>query len=465
MPEQPDTKLSGVLKISESGEITVDLAGIFVNPDVTSRTIGALDTLIGEETAPDPRRILGHLKKGGRITLDRCLWQNRSLSLPSGLSTSTVLAELAVVGAHYGENEEARFSEFSFSIEGLDDWISKSGIAFEQDLTDIENWEVLIRVHRPDDIMIHLPSDGELRFKFDFTFPSVSIPVTKASVQQNAVAMVKLREPQPIKCFSYLAIKLCHFLTLALNQSVSLKLMTGYLDVVTTGGENRRMPLQIYGQFAPWAEKKPTIRLQEILFRYPHVASQLDNMIRRWFENYETFEPAFNLYFSVRAQPSQFVDTKILWLSQALETLHRRSSDETEMPAEEFSSLVESVIQGCPKSRREWLGYRLHYANALSFRHRIERLLKPFERWFGDHEEPGSLVNRACDTRNYLTHYDEANTRNRATGSDEMFKLYEKLETLFQLHLLKLIGFDTSSIDAIIEGNHGLRRRLGIRDS
>ena len=255
MPEQPDTKLSGVLKISESGEITVDLAGIFVNPDVTSRTIGALDTLIGEETAPDPRRILGHLKKGGRITLDRCLWQNRSLSLPSGLSTSTVLAELAVVGAHYGENEEARFSEFSFSIEGLDDWISKSGIDFEQDLTDIENWEVLIRVHRPDDIMIHLPSDGELRFKFDFTFPSVSIPVTKASVQQNAVAMVKLREPQPIKCFSSLAIKLCHFLTLALNQSVSLKSMTGYLDVVTTGGENRRMPLQIYGQFAPWAEK------------------------------------------------------------------------------------------------------------------------------------------------------------------------------------------------------------------
>ena len=37
-----------------------------------------------------------------------------------------------------------------------------------------------------------------------------------------------------------------------------------------------------------------------------------------------------------------------------------------------------------------------------------------------------------CDTRNYLTHYDETTTGNRATGSDEMFELYGKLD-LFQL--------------------------------
>ena len=62
-------------------------------------------------------------------------------------------------------------------------------------------------------------------------------------------------------------------------------------------------------------------------------------MMGKWFENYETFEPAFNLYFALRTQPSQFLDTKILWLTQALETLHRRSSDETEMSEEEFASL------------------------------------------------------------------------------------------------------------------------------
>ena len=63
--------------------------------------------------------------------------------------------------------------------------------------------------------------------------------------------------------------------------------------------------------------------------------------------------------------------------------------------------------------------------------------------------------------RNYLTHYDETTTGKRATGSDELFELYEKLEALFQLHLLSLIGLDAPAIDSIIHGNRGLRRRLG----
>ena len=265
-----------------------------------------------------------------------------------------------------------------------------------------------------------------------------------------------------MKHLSSLAVKLCHFLTLALDQPVSIQSMTGYLEQETAEKENRRLPVKIYGQFAPWPEKTPTIRWHDALFRYPHVASELDNMMRTWFENYELLEPAFNLYFASRTQPSQFLDTKILWLSQALETLHRRRSDETEMSEEEFASLRESVMKSCPPSRRQWLSHRLLYANELSFRHRIQRLLEPLERWFGDRAERGAFVNTVCDTRNYLTHYDETTTRNRATGSDELFELYGKLEALFQLHLLRLAGLDNTSIDSIVQENRGLRRRLDV---
>ena len=457
LPEQPDTQLSGVLKISESSEITVDLAGAFGNPLVTPRRFDVSTTPSREEPASDPRRIVGILQRGGRITLDRCLWQNTSFSLPSGLSTSTVFAELAFVGAEYGEEEETLFSEFSFSVEGLDTWLSISGIETEQD---IANQKGLIRFHVPDDITLDLPYDSEMSFRFGLTFPSVSVLRTEAAVQQTVQALVKLRDPHPIEYFSSLAFKLCNFLTLALDQAVSVQSMTGYLSQETAEKENHRIPVKVYGQFAPWPEKNPTIRWHDVLFRYPNVASQLDNMMGKWFENYEIFEPAFNLYFASRTQPSQFLDTKLLWLTQALETLHRRSSDETEMPEEEFASLRESVMQSCLQSRRQWLNDRLHYANELSFRHRIERLLEPVRRWFDDHRKRRAFVSRVCDTRNYLTHYDEATTGNRATGADEMFELYGKLEALFQLHLLSLIGLDAQAIDSIIQGNRGLRRRL-----
>ena len=69
LPEQPDTQLSGVLKISESSEITVDLAGAFGNPLVTPRRFDVSTTPSREEPASDPRRIVGILQRGGRITL------------------------------------------------------------------------------------------------------------------------------------------------------------------------------------------------------------------------------------------------------------------------------------------------------------------------------------------------------------------------------------------------------------
>ena len=457
LPEQPDTKLSGVLKISELGEITVDLAGMFGDPLVTPRRLGVSARPSEDEAAPDPGRIVGILERGGRLTLDRCLHQKGRFSLPGHVSTSTVSAELALVGAEYSKGEEVLFSEFRFSVEGLDAWLSISGIEIEPNTASRGG---LIRYHVPDDIPVHVPTEAELRFRFGLTLPSVSVPITVATVQQTAEVQIKLREPRPIEYFSSMAFKLCNFLTLVLDEAVSIQSMTGYLDQETTGGESRRVPVKLYGQFAPWPEKKPTIRLHYALFRYPQVAIQLDNIMGKWFENYETFEPAFNLYFALRAQPSQFLDTKILWLCQALETFHRRSSDETEMSEEEFASLRKLVMQNCPPNRKQWLGPRLR--NELSFRDRIKRLLGPLNRWFGDVEKREAFVKIVCDTRNYLTHYDEATTKNRAIGSDEQFELYEKLEALFQLHLLGQLGFDDLLIDSIIQGNRRLRRRLGI---
>ena len=463
LPGQIDTQLHGVLKITESGEITVDLAGTFGSPLVTPREFRRPAGPNEGESSPDPGRVLGNLRKGGLITLDRCLRNRSNFSLPSRLSTSTISAELAFVGAGYEEGEEALFSEFSFSVEGLDDWLTLSGIGveFEQDT---ENSKGSIRFDTPHDIALLLASDTEMRFRFGLTFSRITAPLTEATVRQSASVLVKLKEPRPIKHFSSLAYKFCNFMTFALDQAVSIESMTGYLEQDTADERNRRFPIKVYGQFGPWPERKPRIRWHTALFLYPQVASNLEEIMGRWFESYESFESAFNLYFATRAQPSQFLDAKILWLTQALETLHRRSSEETEMPDEEFRDLVESLKQHCPPTRLRWLLDRLRYDNELSFRNRIRRLLNPVEKWFGDEGERKAFVRRVSDTRNYLTHYDESSTPNRATGGGELFELYEKLEALFQLHVLLLLGFDDSAIQAAVHRNRALGRKLEFRD-
>ena len=405
----------------------------------TPHMIGIAEMLNGGDS--NVGRVVGVLQDGGPVTLDGCLSQNARLSWPGGLSSSTLFAHRALVGAEYEGLEKALFTEFGFSVEGLDTWLTISG--FETEL-DIPHRKGQIHFNLPDDISIDLSGDFSLRFGFGLTFPSVSAVRTEAVVTQTVQAIVKVEEPQTIEYFSAIAFKLCNFLTLALDEAVCIQSMTGYIDREADGNLKNKVVAQIYGQCAPWTERKPKIRSHEALFLYPNIINQQDATLVNWFENYEKYEPAFDLYFASKTYSSLVLDTKILWLTQALEALHRRSTTETEMPVEEFNNLRQAVMRNCPIERHDWLKGKLRFNNELSLRKRMFRLLEPFERWFGNKKACRTFVNEVCATRNYLTHYDEVPTGNRASGSGEMFELFGKLEALLQLHLLKLAGLETS---------------------
>lgn len=459
LPEDQETRLPGVLSISEGSAITVQLAGVFGNPLSILSNMGVTVTPALQDEEPSLERINGIVEKGGRITLDRCLRQGASFGLPGGLSKSTVHAALAYIGAEYGKEEEVLFSEVSFGVEGLDTWLFISGIEPEPD---IANNRGLIRYRIPEEILIALSNGVELKFAFSLTSPGVSLPITEVAVKQTAFVCVKSNQPQPIEFFSSLAFKLCNFISLALDQDVCMESMTGYLDHKVADGQERRVPIRVYGQFAPWTEKKPIIRWHDALFRYPDVTDRASEMVVKWFENYEVFDPALNLYFASRTQTAVFLDTKVLWLAQALETFHRKSSQETEMSEDEFRNLIDLVIESCPDDKRDWVHDSLRYANELRFRRRLRRLIEPFRQWFGvNSREREAFINTVCDTRNYLTHYEEATTKNRAAEPEELFVLHEKMEALFQLHLLMLIGLDEPSIDSLIQNNSRIRRKLG----
>ena len=457
LPGRPDTKLSGTLKVSESGRITVELAGIFDNPLAIPPKPGVVTTATLDDWPPDQPRIVGVLHQGGPITLDSCSWQNTSFSFPSGLSTSIIHAKMAFVGAEYTDQEEPIFSEFSFSIEGLDTWLSISGIKHEVGSAGEPS---LIRYVQPDDIPLNIQNDVELRFSFGLHSSGSTLPRTEAAVRQSVSTFIRISEPRPVDYFSSIALRLCNLLTLALDQAVSLQSMTGYLNQEMADGGTHRALVKIYGQFAPWTEEKPTISPHDALFLYPHIAGQFEDLVAKWFDNYERLEPALDLYFAFRTRPSQFLNIKVLGLMQALEALQRRISNATEMSEEEFTVLRGSLMASCPENKREWLNPRLR--NELSFTNRIRALLSPFEYWFGDPESRSALVRKIRDTRNYFTHYDEASAKHRVTDGHELFQLYMKLEALLQLHLLDLLGLDRSAIDSIVQNNAALRRRLSV---
>ena len=460
IPNKPEEELPGLLRISETGMVTVELSGHFGDERAAFQNIGfKVEPPLGEDENPRSSRISGRVLDGGLLTLDVCDYWVQSLT-GDGLSTSMIHPRYTFVGVEYGTDEAIEFTELSFELEGLITWLWTTGISVEVSRdVDAGNITGSVRLRQPEDISLTLSNGDEFKFRFGFPAPTNTVHSTELTIKQTAAVHVQSEEPKPLSYFTALANKFSNFLSLALDENVSIQSLTGYLKRPTPEGREYKQEVRIYGTFPPWTDKAPDIGSDRVLFRYPAVAEQIREVICHWFDSYDKFGPALDLYFASRTQSSVFLETKILWLAQALETFHSRCSSDTELPVDQFQDRLNQINQSdLDEATKTWLLKLLN--NRPTLRKRIRRLVDPFKAYFGTQRERSKFVNQAYDTRNYLTHYDESTTKSRAKTPDELFDLYGRLEGLFQLQLLKLIGFDSVTVDSIVNNRASLRRKL-----
>ncbi len=456
LPDDPDNKLPGTLSISEKGEIKVEFLGLFSEMQALFK-----DRLSRFE--PEFDRVLGQVLDGGKVTLERCFYVHRSHSLSGGLSTSELIAETAFIGAYFENEEDMKFWEFRFSIEGLQDWLLISGIGMEQDLG---NKSGSITFQLPDEITLSLPGGLELEFLFNLNFPSVSLPVTEASVTQTAFVHARPKEPQPKEFAFSTGHKICQFLSLALGQDVAYQSIEFYLERnPESTQEDFRRPIRVYAQFHPWTERVEAIRWHHSLFKFEDVEDRLEDLLTAWIKSYKTFEPVLNLYFSTAQDKSQALEVRFLQLAQGLEAIHSRKNPEKKlMPAQEYCDMRDRLLENCAPEDREWLERKLQYGNELTLRNRLNDLIKPYGHWFGNAREQNSFIGKVVEKRNYFTHYSIELDGNEGMYRD-LLELYEKIEALFQLQLLELVGFDGDQIRSIVNKNGRLTRKLGSRET
>ena len=154
-----------------------------------------------------------------------------------------------------------------------------------------------------------------------------------------------------------------------------------------------------------------------------------------------------------------YLTERFMALVQGLEAYHRRTSDEKRMDEAGFEELVENLIDQCPEGHRKWLKGKLKYSNEVSLRKRLKDIIKPFKDVIGNRTKRNNLIDRIVNTRNYLTHYDRS-LESKAAKDEELWPLCLKMELLFQLHFLQLIGFKREQIDTFLANSIPLRRKL-----
>ena len=454
LPDDPNNKLPGNLSVSESGAIRVEMMGLF-----NESLHNAKSMLNGFAREYD--RVICEVESGGKVTLENCLYQASRVSLSGGLSSSTLLAELAFVGAHFYSKEDMRFSEFTFSVDGLEEWLLVSGISMDPD---DDNKAGSISYALPDEIVLRLHDGLKLKVVFSLEFPLVSMPVTEMGVSQFSFLELEASVPMQIDSALRLARQICNFLSLATENSVTLRSIE-----VAQGNDHgdtevpRTTRAKVYCRFSLPIDKEVPFSWPRFLFSYSDVEDRLERLLVAWLDMHQSLGPVLNQYFANRLDSSLFLEEKCFQLAQAIEALHRFGHpDEKEMPTETFGVIKAEMLQCCPPEHREMLSRKLSHANELTLRKRIMRLVSPFSPWFGNRRERKRFVGKLVDFRNSYTHFTTEQEKVKASSRD-LLTLHDRVDTLFKLSLLRLIGFGDEQIRSMLQEKVSLQKKL--RDS
>ena len=451
LPNSPNEKLPGTLFISKFGEVSVDLLGI---PGDYVTEINKI--MNGEHEQID--RICGIVRKGGYVTLTNCRYHSVNTQMGGGVDEILINAETAFIGGAFGE-QELTFTEYDFWLEGLSEWLNMSGIDTNFDLSTKSG---TIEYHLPEPIA-HVLSDGTtLSFEFAGTGPPLlpAFPPTDVRITQTPYISLKSSVPQHIEYFNSKAITLSRFFSLAVDEEVQIQ----SVKIITTARLSNDQtvgtyPIRVYCNFPAAIDKNADIKPHRILFRYADV-SNLDEMINSWLSNYktDTFANALDSFFLSRSNSPMSLQSRFLNLCQSVEVIHRRMfPGERIIPKQKFRHLKDPLLDFLPDDCPDFLRNKINSANQLSLRDRVERMMTQFENWFEDGETSKEFAKRVSDTRNVLTHL-HGRTDEQASTAQELGNLYNKLETLATLYVLKLLGLTKSDIASIIQDSSS---RLG----
>ena len=445
LPENEDKRIPGVLTISDGGEIELEVVGLFDE---------SIEALNGED---DLTRIIGHVEKDGLITLENCFYKKKNIAF-GGISKSLVHVNKAISGVAYDKGELATFNTVSFSIEGINEWVGISGISVSYS-NDYKTASISYTPQK--EIVFSLIDDFKLHIVFGYTLPGYP-NITEAKITHQTYFKLSSSVAKELPEFINILHRITYLLCLAVDATVTISKVTATSnDIIIDVSEDIKRPaiLKLYYPSLPFSEVVPKIDIHRMLFQFSDIHENAELVFNNWLNAYSVIRPSLDLYFSAITGSHKYLNGRFLALAQGLETYHRRTSTDTLMEKAKFRKLVASLLWMCPKEHRKWLRGRLYHGNEINLGQRIKRIIEPYKSYMGNGRQRNKIIRGIVNTRNYLTHYSEELEKDSVKGSDLRI-LCQKMEAIFQLHLLQQLGFKELEIQKILTNNYKLKQKF-----
>ena len=451
-----DKRLPGILRILPTGSAELRLTDLkmFQLPPTDELRLG--EPLLNPSETNYPVIVgIVDIGKTKLVTLKDCIRKNWSEPFPSGIVTLTIVARYIFLGnEHYVD--QVNYSKLRFSVTGLDDWLGVSGIETTVRQGEKKLHSATIKFTPPDERTYSLPDGFEFELNFGYTIPGFRI--SEAKISQKAYISLKSKELRSLDEFLAQVWKLQQFFCFCVDTTVSVESITAY----STEFEHPEQPVEIHCNSMHRADIVSQPSRYKMLLTYDLLEKAIRECAALLVDDYDRYKPAYDLYFSTKFIADNLIESKFYRLFNASKLCIRKAFQQTEMSSDEHERIINAMLETVPTKRQEFFKIILKYSNNLTLRKRLKKLYGDFESLYGTNIVTKDQIDKIVRIRNDLTHLCESPSAKGVAAIEEMVQLQQKLEALFQLHLLKIIGLDSNAIEKIAnDGNKSLYWKIG----
>jgi hypothetical protein len=436
-----------------------------------SRDEGGRLSLIGafgditQLTETGPRIVIHGRSKDGRVFTLRDCWRQGGQLSSGGIYCENYFTSMVVEGFHFVREDDLQFDAATVRYPLLEDWLQEQGLM----ATIVQEGETR-RISNT--TFACTPPEGKtFRFRdqvlsFNYRY-QVSFILRRATLIYSQAALFEFPEKRTLEAILVEITKLRDFLSLALNRPIYPDTITVTSSDLTErfGEEDRPLPIQIHFVSAVTEVPEGNLTPWDPLFFFTEVQDRFPVVYQRWLDLYETLRPTIHSTFAALAAGNEYDNDRLLSLTQAVESLHRRLFDGQYLTDEAFGELGATLIAALPQdldrdARRSFVT-KIGFMNEFSQRKRIKDLVSRIETDFGPEsmdrlENQRVFIDKLTDTRNYYTHF-TPELYPKAYHGLGVVVLIEKLRFLLDMSFLWLLEFTQDDVRRILENTNKYR--------
>ncbi len=390
--------------------------------------------------------IHGFTRRGKRITLVESNGSSSS-SIP-GIRTTNYSSRFLITGHWFNKKKEILFDKVTLQLHNFTEWVNISGFTFNRDTSD--PYKSTLEYKYPENIKLYKDDEIEIYVTFKLTrTPSFSIK--KREFEQIALLNIRYTKLTPLEYILKKVNLMIGFISIGLSSITRINSFELTNSSILNHMETPIVNHLIFTSDILTSKVLNDVDPKSMLFNFDDIQENREFILDKWIKKFNLLSPVVDLYIDTVYKTKIYAKQRFLNTIFAIETLHRRLSNKTDLPVEDHEKRVSAILENTPKEYKEWLKGKLAYSNELNLRSRIKEILEIHSDVITSFlpAKKSKFIFKVMNTRNYLVHHSSGLEKN-IIREENMYKYNLALIIILKTMMLDFIGIQSDKFELML---------------